>query len=205
MEERGVSAVIGPGAPRPAQRRFHWRALPWSWLLFALAATLALPAPAAVAWQQATETGAAVTSDPELEAAWVRAGCALNPGNPSCVIIGHAAACAKLPGDPDCTADRDGDRCRDVAEVRAGLDPLDSADCIGDASGAPLLNCLFLIGNERCDGSPGAAPDAPPRETPPPRDAPPPVDCPPRERDPGCDGFAPETGQAAGPSRPERA
>ena len=165
--------------PHPDQRR------PWRWLL-ALTIALVLPlsgmpadeSATAQEWRQTSSAiGAAGRGDPELDAAWDRAGCELNPGNPSCVIIGNAATCAELPGKPECTADRDSDRCLDIAEVRAGLDPLDGADCLGDAAGAPLLNCLFLIGNEPCHGDPGPA-----------------LDCPPLNRDPGCDGFAPQPG-----------
>ena len=115
----------------------------------------------------------AVTGD--IEAAWDRAGCQLNPGNPTCVLLGRAAACVVSDRDPACTSDSDNDGCRDISEVMAGLDPLNGDDCLGDAAGLPLLNCLFLHSNAPCHAESD-------RSTP--------LDCPLLSRDPTCDGFA---------------
>lgn len=90
--------------------------------------------------------------DAELALAWRRGDCHLNPGNPSCVMIGLAAGCETDPGDPGCRADHDGDACIDVAEVRSGLDPFQPADCVGGRNRSPALNCLFLSFNLACHG-----------------------------------------------------
>ncbi len=151
-----------------------------------LAAFLSLPEDgSATRWAQRAPNveGAAEGAASELDEAWERAGCTRNPGNPACAIISQAASCADSPNAPACQADRDEDGCLDVAEVRAGLDPYNAADCLGDGQGAPLVNCLFLIGNARCNEPPVAAP------------ADPSIDCPPLHRNPECDGFAPETGR----------
>ena len=143
--------------------------------------------------------------DPALDEAWHRQGCYLNPGNPSCLIIGIAAECAIDPSGPACTADSDGDRCSDVAEVQTGFDPFDATDCVGAASGQPALNCLFPLENLDCNGDPIAVPEP---ECAAERDirlrrnptsftgckgvADPPTDrCELNRRDPACDGFAP--------------
>lgn len=146
------------------------------------------------------------TGDAALDDAWQRFGCALNPGNPACLTVGLAAACASVPSSPGCANDSDADNCLDITEVRAGLDPFEPVDCLGSRDGDPLLNCLFLAGNLACDGhrdgessicSPPADPrrgphlgdsDDCPQEPPSPDDA-----CQILNRDPGCDGFAPQS------------
>ncbi len=145
--------------------------------------------------------------DAALDDAWQRFGCALNPGNPACLTVGLAAACTSAPAGPGCTDDSDADSCLDVAEVRAGLDPFEPADCLGSHDGDPLLNCLFLAGNLSCDGhhdegtenrcSPPTDPRRGPRLGDPnachhDREARSPDDaCQILKRDPACDGFAP--------------
>jgi hypothetical protein len=145
--------------------------------------------------------------DAALDDAWQRFGCALNPGNPACLTIGLAAACAGVTSGPGCADDSDADTCLDIAEVRAGLDPFEPADCIGSPDGDPLLNCLFLAGNLTCDGhrdngiSGGCSLPADPRRGPHPgntnacqqdREPRTPDDaCQILARDPACDGFAP--------------
>jgi hypothetical protein len=143
---------------------------------------LGLPsARSAGAWQRAAHIDAAQSdasdSTPdEIEAAWDRAGCQLNPGNPTCILLGRAAACDSSDRDPACTNDSDRDGCLDISEALAGLDPLNADDCLGDAAGTPLLNCLFPRNNASC-GVRSEAPKA--------------VDCPLLSRDPLCDGFGP--------------
>ncbi|MBA2596758.1 MAG: hypothetical protein H0V00_09070 [Chloroflexia bacterium] len=138
-----------------------------------------IPSLAAEGTSRGTETAALTTqpSDPELDAAWRRFGCHLNPGNPSCLTVGVAADCALDPTDAGCAIDSDGDRCRDVAEVRAGFDAFDGADCVSSGQGEPALNCLFLSEDIACDGG---------------RDAT--GECTRFDRDPRCDGFAPYGG-----------
>ena len=115
--------------------------------------------------QPATRTHTNLTPqpglDPGLDDAWHREGCHLNPGNPSCLTVGVAAQCAIDPSGPACIADGDGDRCFDVAEVQAGFDPFDAADCIGAATGQPAINCLFPMENLACNGDPIAVPEEP--------------------------------------------
>jgi len=120
--------------------------------------------------------------DAEINEAWRRNGCPLNPGNPSCLTVGLAAACAVNLTATGCDVDSDADTCRDVAEVRAGLDPFDPADCLGDRDGRPLLNCLFVAGNLSCNGRREAG-EEPAAE----------LDCSFLDRNPACDGFAPTT------------
>jgi len=140
--------------------------------------------------------------DAELDEAWQRFGCHLNPGNPSCLTVGLAAACVSAPSAPGCSSDSDADTCRDIAEVRAGLDPFEPADCIGGREGQPLVNCLFPTGDLACDGSRDGngsldchavdenrgqdtdATDACGREL-----GETEIDCQHLERDPTCDGF----------------
>ena len=101
--------------------------------LIALAALLSLPDGGSTmtrAQRAPHVERAAEGSDSELVTAWERAGCTRNPGNPACAIISQAASCANTPGAPECQADRDGDGCRDVEEVRVGLDPYNAADCL---------------------------------------------------------------------------
>ena len=98
------------------------------------------------------------TTDAALAAAWRSHGCAVNPGNPSCLTISLAAACSRDAATPGCDDDRDGDRCVDFTEVIAGFDPLNAGDCIGNRDGAPAINCLFPAGNLPCDAIPGLAP-----------------------------------------------
>lgn len=147
--------------------------------------------------------------DPALADAWHHYGCHLNPGNPSCLTIGIAADCAIDPTGPGCSTDSDGDRCTDVAEAEAGFDPFDSADCIGSAEGQPAINCLFLTQNLACSGDRIADPEEPEcavereirqRRSPSTLsgcdgvDQTPVDDCVYAVRDPGCDGFARESG-----------
>jgi hypothetical protein len=120
--------------------------------------------------------------DAEINEAWRRNGCQLNPGNPSCLTIGLAAACAVNLATTGCEVDSDADTCRDVAEVRAGFDPFDPADCLGDRDGRPLLNCLFVAGDLGCNGHREAG-EEPAAE----------LDCLFLDRNPACDGFAPTT------------
>lgn len=148
-------------------------------------------------------------TDVALAEAWRRNGCQVNPGNPSCLTIGLAAECLQNAPMPGCAVDRDGDRCTDVSEVLAGLDPFAGADCISNWDGAPAINCLFQTGNLACDERPstgrgqtplsGCAIDAAvqralqpgnPYECPE-GTATPEIECAFRERDPGCDGFLP--------------
>lgn len=139
------------------------------------------PVGSAVAWQRAAHVDATQgAGEPdavpgEIEAAWDRAGCQLNPGNPTCVLLGRAAACDVSDRDPACASDSDTDGCLDISEVLTGLDSLDGDDCLGDAAGMPLLNCLFPRGNASCNAGSGQ---------------PTPLDCPLFSRDPTCDGFA---------------
>lgn len=144
---------------------------------------LGLPAAESVgAWQRASHVDAARQEDDsaatpgEIEAAWDRAGCQLNPGNPTCVLLGRAAACDSSDRDPACNSDGDRDGCLDITEVLAGLDPLHGQDCLGDAAGTPLLNCLFPQNNASCRVQ---------------SDVPLPIDCPLLARNPLCDGFGP--------------
>jgi hypothetical protein len=139
--------------------------------------------------------------DSALAEAWDRLGCARNPGNPSCVTVGLATSCALDAGAPGCTADSDGDACTDVAEVRAGLDPFNRADCVSAGSGKPAVNCLFLTGGLACDG--GLASEGTACLTPSdmggadgchPAAEPAARDCAPLQRDPTCDGFLPTSG-----------
>jgi hypothetical protein len=146
--------------------------------------------------------------DPALDDAWHRYGCHLNPGNPSCLTVGLAIGCAIDATGPGCSSDSDGDRCSDVAEVEAGFDPFDPADCVGSSGGKPAINCLFLTENLACNGGHIADPQVSEctaeREirqrhnpsgfsgcdgTDQPPDA-----CVYNARDPGCDGFARESG-----------
>jgi hypothetical protein len=147
--------------------------------------------------------------DPALDDAWHRYGCHLNPGNPSCLTVGLAAGCAIDATGPGCSVDSDGDRCSDVAEADAGFDPFDPADCVGGSGGQPAINCLFLTENLACNGDRIADPreneciaerEIRQRRSPsnysgcegvdqPPSDA-----CVYNARDPGCDGFARESG-----------
>ena len=146
--------------------------------------------------------------DPALVDAWHHYGCHLNPGNPSCLTVGLAAGCAIDATGPGCSSDSDGDRCSDVAEVEAGFDPFDPADCVGSSGGKPAINCLFLTENLACNGGHIADPQVSEctaeREirqrhnpsgfsgcdgTDQPPDA-----CVYNARDPGCDGFARESG-----------
>lgn len=135
----------------------------------------------AAAWQRAAHVDASQSGDVasgdtgEIEAAWDRAGCPLNPSNPTCVLLGRASACDISDRDPGCTSDSDNDGCQDISEVLAGLDPGSGDDCLGDAAGTPLLNCLFLQGNASCNAG---------------NDQTTPLDCPLLSRDPTCDGFA---------------
>lgn len=112
----------------------------------------AVPAPRAAA-------SAPQPLDPALDDAWRRNGCHLNPGNAACVTVGVAAACATTPDALDCGIDSDGDSCTDIAEVRAGFDAFDPADCIAGGEGAPAINCLFLTQDIACDGSRAPATD----------------------------------------------
>ena len=147
--------------------------------------------------------------DPALDDAWHRYGCHLNPGNPSCLTVGIAAECAIDATGPNCSVDSDGDRCTDVAETEAGFDPFDPADCVGGSGGQPVINCLFLTENLACNGDRIADPEqnecGAEREIQQPRspssfsgsdgvDQPPPDACVYAARDPGCDGFARESG-----------
>jgi hypothetical protein len=147
--------------------------------------------------------------DPALDDAWRRYGCHLNPGNPSCLTVGLAAGCATDAIGPGCSVDSDDDRCPDVAEVEAGLDPFDDADCVGSAGGQPAINCLFPTENLACNGDRIADSEestcTPEGETLPHTgrgtvfgcdevDQPPSDACVSNARDPGCDGFAPESG-----------
>ena len=147
--------------------------------------------------------------DPALGDAWHRFGCHLNPGNPSCVTVGIAAECAIDATGPGCSVDSDGDRCTDIAEAEARFDPFDPADCIGSAGGQPAVNCLFLTENLACNGERIAEPaesecaaeqEIRQRRTPSNFsgcdgvDQPPVDDCVYNARDPGCDGFARESG-----------
>jgi hypothetical protein len=123
--------------------------------------------------------------DPALDEAWRRYGCHLNPSNPACLTVSLAAACALDRSTPGCDADSDADSCRDVAEVRIGLDPFDPNDCLGDRDGWPLVNCLFTTTLLPCNGRRDGGITPRPAKT----------DCAPLARDPTCDGFAPGTGQ----------
>ena len=140
------------------------------------------PARNAAAWQRASHVDSAHGEDDsaaapdDIQAAWDRAGCQLNPGNPTCVLLGRAAACDMSVHDPACTNDADRDRCLDIAEVLTGLDPLNADDCLGNTAGTPLLNCLFPSHNASCLFR-SESPDV--------------VDCPLLSRDPLCDGFGP--------------
>jgi hypothetical protein len=135
----------------------------------------------AAAWQRAAHVDASQRTDDasdgtgEIEAAWDRAGCQINPGNPTCVLLGRASACDMSDRDPACTSDADTDGCQDISEVLAGLDPLNGNDCLGDAAGTPLLNCLFPHSNASCNAG---------------NELPASTDCPLLSRDPTCDGFA---------------
>jgi hypothetical protein len=104
----------------------------------------------------ATTASGSSAPDPAgaLAGAWRRHGCVANPGNPSCLTVTLAAECLRNATMPGCAVDRDGDRCTDVAEVLAGLDPFAGEDCIGARDGAPAINCLFLSGNLACDERP---------------------------------------------------
>jgi hypothetical protein len=145
--------------------------------------------------------------DPALDDAWHRYGCHLNPGNPSCLTVALAIGCMIDATGPGCSDDSDGDRCSDVAEVEAGFDPFDSADCVSSAGGQPAINCLFLTENLACNGEHIAeseehecAAEWEIRQHRSPRtltecdgvDQPPSDDCVYAVRDPGCDGFAPD-------------
>jgi hypothetical protein len=160
---------------------------------------------------ESTTTGPTDQSDldPALDDAWYRYGCHLNPGNPSCVTVGIAAGCAIDATGPGCSVDSDGDRCADVAEAEAGFDPFDPADCIGSGGGQPAVNCLFLTENLACNGDriaePAASECTAEREIRQRRspststgcdgvDQQPPDACVYNARDPGCDGFARESG-----------
>jgi hypothetical protein len=135
-------------------------------------------------WGMAPAVAEGGEADPVLVDAWRRHGCHLNPSNPSCAIVALAVECADNPHGPACAGDRDGDGCRDVAEVRAGFDPLDGADCLAAADGEPAGNCLlfpleFPCGERREGPESGGA--ALPGLDP----------CQNAGRDPTCDGFAP--------------
>jgi hypothetical protein len=145
--------------------------------------------------------------DPALSDAWNHYGCQLNPGNPSCLTIGIAAGCATDPTGPDCQLDSDGDRCTDIAEVEAGFDPFDAADCVSGAGGQPAINCLFLTEHLACNGDRAGEPaeqecpaerETRQRRNPSTRsgcdgaEQQPLDDCVYAVRDPGCDGFAPD-------------
>ncbi len=169
-----------------------------------------IPSPAAPELTLRTEASALTAQllAPELDDAWRRLGCHLNPGNPSCVTVGVAADCALDPADPGCGVDSDGDSCRDVAEVRAGFDPFDAADCVSGGQGEPAVNCLFRTEDIACAGGHDsdiagdengcvAAREIRLRRNPSSLFGcgdpvtPPPSDCPLFDRDPRCDGFAP--------------
>lgn len=128
------------------------------------------------------------TRDAALADAWQQNGCHLNPSNPACLTVSLATACGADPAAAGCGADSDADTCRDVAEVRAGLDPFDPGDCLGAGDGSPLLNCLFPAGNLACDGESGAGETA----------HLPAVDCGLVTRDPTCDGFDLGGGRSTG-------
>jgi len=130
--------------------------------------------------------------------------CLRNPGNPSCLTIGIAVGCAIDSTGSDCRVDSDGDGCSDIAEVEAGFDPFDAADCVSGAGGQPAINCLFPTENLACNGDPTTAPEerecAAEQETRQRRnpsarsgcdgvDQPPLAACVYAVRDPGCDGF----------------
>jgi hypothetical protein len=172
------------------------------------------PATFVVARSAAEESAATHSTDQTgldagLADAWHRYGCHLNPGNPACLTIGIAADCAIDPTGPGCRTDSDGDRCTDVAEAEAGFDPFDSADCVGSAEGQPAVNCLFLTQNLACNGDRIADPkelectterEIRSRRSPSTLsgcdgvDQTPVDECVYAARDPGCDGFARESG-----------
>ena len=158
--------------------------------------------------ERATQPADQADLDPELNDAWHRYECHLNPGNPFCLTVGIAAACAVDATGPGCRVDSDGDGCADVAETSAGFDPSDAADCVGSAGGQPAVNCLFLTENLACNGDRIAEPtqvectaerEIRQRRSPTSISecdgvAQPPVDaCVYAARDPGCDGFARES------------
>jgi hypothetical protein len=171
------------------------------------------PAMFVIARSVLTENGMARAAepsdlDPALENAWHRYGCHLNPGNPSCLILGLATGCAIDATGTGCSVDSDGDRCIDVAEADAGFDPFDPADCVGSAGGQPAINCLFLTENLACNGDRIADPgenactaerEIRQRRNPSSLSGCEGVDqlpdaCVYAVRDPGCDGFARESG-----------
>lgn len=133
------------------------------------------------AWQQAVQGGeyqaeAEASTPAMIEVAWDQAGCQVNPGNPNCVLLGRIATCDSTDRDPACTDDADGDGCMDLTEMIVGLDPQRGNDCLGDAAGRPLLNCLFSQNNASCNTNSDTLPL---------------IDCPLFARDPLCDGFGP--------------
>jgi hypothetical protein len=147
-------------------------------------------------------------ADPLVASMWQRHGCHLNTGNRSCRLVGMAAACAIDASAPGCGNDRDGDGCTDAAEVQTGFDAYDDEDCVANAAGEPVVNCLFVLGDFACNGQSAAARDdigcnemvrmsrgLPPIATDEcggvPATPEPEQDCPPGSRDPACDGFAP--------------
>ena len=96
--------------------------------------------------------------------------------------------------------------CTDIAEVEAGFDPFDAADCVGGTGGQPATNCLFPTENLACNADRTAESEehecAAERETRQRRnsstrsgcdgvDQRPPDACVYAVRDPGCVGFAP--------------